>query len=389
VRWSPGRRGWAGGLCAVVLAAAAAGGCGSPEAGTAGPEPVKAPVTDPGTPLDTALSTAGGTWALLAMGHTGAPLETFWQAFYRPRGATRWYLRTPEGVADNGGLVATSAGANVVIGVLASDLLHFSPLAVTGDGGVTFTPGLLPTALAAEPDALSVGAGGQAVALAGTEVLAASAGLTSWRPVTSVAAMRSDPAAAGCAPVALTAVVLVARTPTFGLACARVGTVGVLRRSAPSRLVAVGPRLAPAERGDRAEVVRLVGDGDGVAALIRLAGPRPGYLAAWDRGGTGAWRLSSLLPAAAPLVSTAATAGTFAVVTGRAQRREGFVIGPGSPEWRRLPQLPPATVTVATDGTVIDALTVEVATFADFRLVSGRWEQQQRTGVPISFGSSS
>jgi len=60
-------------------------------------------------PLAAALSTASGSWAVVAMGQRGAPLNTFWQIFFRASGAASWTLVTPTGVADNGGLTLSAA----------------------------------------------------------------------------------------------------------------------------------------------------------------------------------------------------------------------------------------------------------------------------------------
>ena len=84
----------------------------------------------PSVPLPTAMTTDTGTWAVVPMGHLGDLLNTFWQAFYRPDGGSRWALVTPPGVADNGGLVAHGEGASsLTIGFQPSQNLRISPLA--------------------------------------------------------------------------------------------------------------------------------------------------------------------------------------------------------------------------------------------------------------------
>ena len=92
------------GLVRVGLALACAGliaACGSQRAAVTSPGPP--PVT---APLSTSLVTAQGTWAVAVMGGSAAAHNNFWQLFVRPAGASRWSLVTPQGVADNGGLVA-------------------------------------------------------------------------------------------------------------------------------------------------------------------------------------------------------------------------------------------------------------------------------------------
>ena len=91
-------------VCAGPIPLAA--GCGSQAA----------PATTPSlrvqtAPLSTSLVTPQGTWAVTVMGGSAASENNFWQLFVRPAGASRWSLVTPEGVADNGGLVARAARA--------------------------------------------------------------------------------------------------------------------------------------------------------------------------------------------------------------------------------------------------------------------------------------
>ena len=94
--------------CAGMVLLAA--GCGSQVA------PPTAPALRVQTaPLPTSLVTAQGTWAVTVMGGSAADENNFWQLFVRPAGATRWSLVTPQGVADNGGLVA-AAGDEQEIG---------------------------------------------------------------------------------------------------------------------------------------------------------------------------------------------------------------------------------------------------------------------------------
>ena len=79
-----------------------------------------------GAPLAAALTTASGSWAVVAMGQSGVPLNTFWQMFFRASGAASWTLVTPTGVADNGGLTLTAAAdGSVTVGFEPSQLLHY------------------------------------------------------------------------------------------------------------------------------------------------------------------------------------------------------------------------------------------------------------------------
>ncbi len=140
---SPGRTG----APALVLLAA---GCAAQPAKPAAPS---LQVVTP--PLATSLVTAQGTWAVAVMGGSAAAENNFWQLFVRPRGASRWSLVTPQGVADNGGLVAAGAGPSLLVGFRPSQGLAFSPLATSTDTGKNWTPGLLDADLADVPDALA------------------------------------------------------------------------------------------------------------------------------------------------------------------------------------------------------------------------------------------
>ena len=78
------------------------------------------------TPLATSVQTAAGTWATIPMGHLGQPLNTFWQLFFQPPGATSWSNQVEAtATATNGGLVLASAGdRSVIVGVRPSVRLH-------------------------------------------------------------------------------------------------------------------------------------------------------------------------------------------------------------------------------------------------------------------------
>ena len=94
-------------------------------------------------PLSTSLVTAQGTWAIAVMGGSAASHNNFWQLFMRPAAASHWSLVTPQGVADNGGLIAAGGSTSLVVGFRPSQSLAFSPLATSTDGGHSWTPGLL------------------------------------------------------------------------------------------------------------------------------------------------------------------------------------------------------------------------------------------------------
>ena len=131
-----------------------------------------------GVPLTTSVAASSGTWATFPMGHLDDPANTFWELFTLPSGGQLWAQHTPPDVADNGGLVIAPTSAGAVVGFRPSELLSFSPLASTEDGGTTYTPGLLSGGLANVPDALSVSPSGEAAALTATQVLTSAATLS-------------------------------------------------------------------------------------------------------------------------------------------------------------------------------------------------------------------
>ena len=101
------------------------------------------------------------------MGRLHEPANTFWELFFHAPGATRWSLVTPPGVFDNGGLVAGTSSGPLTTGFEPVQVLRYLPLAQTTDGGAHWTPALLPTALAAVPDALACEPAGPRRARAG------------------------------------------------------------------------------------------------------------------------------------------------------------------------------------------------------------------------------
>ena len=98
-------------------------------------------------PLTSAVSTSSDSWLMLPMGELSDPNNTFWQLLHAAPGSSQWSVVTPEGVADNGGLLVGTSGGPTVVGFLPSQLLRYSPLAQSIDGGATWSPELLPAGL--------------------------------------------------------------------------------------------------------------------------------------------------------------------------------------------------------------------------------------------------
>jgi hypothetical protein len=386
-----------GALLALACAGLAvlAAGCGSQ----------LAPVTTPAlrvqtAPLSTSLVTAQGTWAVTVMGGSAADENNFWQLFVRPAGATRWSLVTPEGVADNGGLVAAGGdeqGASLVVGFRPSQALAFSPLATSGDTGRNWTPGLLDADLADVPDAMAVAPSGQTLALlhdGGIETAASVAAATAgqWSRLTTLSALAASAPGRGCGLVAVNAVTFGQNNvPLTAGSCVRRGVAGVFADRGGA-WQAAGPVLPAGFGGDQVQVLGLVSTAGGNAALL-LAGTS--LLAAWSDGGR--WTVSAPVPAAAGGGPAGDEQGVRAAGFGPGGGvwvllgggRAETIAGPGG-SWRALPALPPGTATLAPGpgSAAYDALAVAGSQLTVWRLTAGAWAQVQVISVPITYGSS-
>jgi hypothetical protein len=374
-------------LSAVTVAACSSSVARSPAGGpTSGTAPV---------PLASSLAGPTGTWATVAMGRLDDPFNTFWQVFSLPAATSPWVLATPPAVASNGGLVM-SAGAprSLTAGYEPFELLRWSPLAQTGDGGTVWSPGVLPGALAAVPDSLAAGTDPTRVALLrgnGGDVVVSTGDLSTWKSVGSTEDLAARGALPGCGVAALTAVgVLANGDPIAGAACTHGGTAGVLVLDGGS-WHAVPPSL-PASTSGPVSVIRLVGTVTGATALIRAGSGRGSRLfAAWSTDGLATWSVSSPLSMRdQSLVSTGLTAGggLIAVTSGPNGSRSAAVIEHAG-GWRNLAPLPEGTVVVAsTPSGGFDALVVRQSTLEVAALEPGGWSHAQTIHVAIQYGSS-
>jgi hypothetical protein len=386
--------------CAGLISLAA--GCGSQT--VSGTAPAVAVRT---APLSTSLVTAQGAWAVTVMGGPAATEDNFWQLFVRPTGTSRWSLVTPEGVADNGGLVAAdgAGGASLLVGFRPSQGLAFSPLATSSDTGRNWTPGLLDADLADVPDAMAVAPSGRTLALLrdGSIEAAATSGAAAagqWSPLTSLSALAATAPGRECGLVAVNAVTFGPdNVPMAAGSCARRGVTGVFA-DAGGAWQAAGPVLPAGFGGDQVQVLGLAAavpantvpantvpanTGGGNAALL-LAGT--GLLAAWSDGGR--WTVSGPLgPVAAGGVSASGfgPGGSVWVLLGAG--RAETISGPGS-AWRTLPALPAGTATLAPGPGpgAFDALAVSGSRLTIWRLAGTAWAKVQVINVPISYGSS-
>jgi hypothetical protein len=375
-------------LAAVVLAA----GCGS----SAGSAPHRAPAaTVASSPLDTSLSTSGGTWATVVMGGSAAQYNNFWQLFTRPAGSSQWKLATPPGTADNGGLVlAAGSRSAMVTGFRPSQLLTFTPLSQTSDGGRAWSAiSPLDAALASTPAAIALQPGGdRLIALtASGRVEEVTAGSGSWQTLTTASALAATAAGRRCGLRALTGTAWThSGVPLLAGNCSRPGVAGIFALDSGTWRAA-GPAL-PASLGSQAvTVLRIVDIGSQTAAVLSVGeGPSASLVAAWTDDAGARWTVSPGLGlAAAPPASASFGPGGQIAVISAAGRAATIAIGQS---WRTLPALPARTATLAfVRAGHVDALSVRAATLTVWQLgPSGTtWTKTQVITVPIQYDSSS
>jgi hypothetical protein len=331
------------------------------------------------------------------MGRLDEALNTFWQLFTVGRGG-RWALVTPPGFADNGGLASDSPTADsLVAGFQPSQLIRFSPLATTADGGRKWSAGVLPESLRDVPDAIAVSGSGELLALAGPSqaVLAATSVAAGWHEIGSLASLETQGAARSCDPSRLTAVAFTpAGLPMAGAACSRPGGVGILAERG-GRWRSVAPTLPRSLRRATTAVLRLTAAGGTVSAIVAArSGAGLSLFAARLPAAGGRWKVAPALvvPPSARLVSSGTTAagGVFvSLAAGGAQRVE--VLAGVHARWRRLADAPAGTQALAfPPGRAAEAFVVHGSLLTvDSATPGGRWRRVQSRRVPIEYGSSS
>ena len=373
--------------CAGLMA-----GCGSQQSGGTG-TPGSPAVT---VPLSTSLATAQGTWAVAVMGGSAASHNNFWQLFVRPLGASRWSLVTPQGVADNGGLVAAGGSTSLVVGFRPSQSLTYSPMAMSTDTGKNWAPGLLYADLADTPGAIAVGPSGRTLALLqdGTITAAPTAGAAAagqWTPLTTRNALAASAPGRSCG---LRSVVAVSfgpnKDPMAAGSCARPGVAGVFTDTGGTWRSA--GLVLPGK--DTVQVLGLAATADGNVTLLAAGNS---LLAAWWNGTR--WTISD------PVAASPVTANTVRALGFGADGSAWLLLGGGRAEtiggaggsWQALPPVPSGTMTLAPPGTATlapgtggayDALAVSGSELTVWRLAQGAWAKVQQITVPIVYGSS-
>jgi hypothetical protein len=350
-----------------------------------------------GVPLSSAIETGGGSWAVLPMGDLSSPLNTFWQVLHADPGSSQWSVVTPQGVADNGGLVAGGSALSMLIGTLPSQFLTFSPLSASADGGTSWSPVFLPGALTARPDALADAGGAStgSLAIVGTTVLRARKRLTSWSPLVS---LRRLDRATRCGATALDAVAVTpSGAPLVATGCGRGGVVAVFTPSAGS-WTQVGTTLSRRSGASSTGVVRLESGGAVTTALVAARrGAADTLVALWQKAGGWTASAALALPSNGSLLASSVGAGgTVAVMVGPKSAPVAYDLEPGG-AWTRLPPLPPATsalgpleAAVGLGGASLDAFTVAGTALGVYALTpsGATWAKVQSTQVPLAYGSS-
>lgn len=394
------RRGLSRSTAALTLLALAAAGLGSCSSGPGRSRDAEATLAAPSvpTPLATSVQTAAGTWATIPMGRLGQPLDTFWQLMFRPAGAVSWSNQVEAtATATNGGLVLSSGGRSLVVGVLPSVDLTFTPLVATSDSARSWSTGLITAELAARPDALATGTGGQALALingrGSAQVLRAMGDLSTWRSLVTQSSLARAVAGRSCALGALTAVGYARGQAVIGGSCGRPGVVGLFALQGGAWHL-VGPALPRPLAGSDVEVLALRTTGGGTSALLAVVnGSETSLVAGWSAGGT-RWATSvpiRLSPGQEVASFGPADRNSFFVLLQEASGKEALIVGGNTAGWRDLPPPPSGTATVAFGRGTVDALSTKgtVLTIWSLGPRAYRWGPRQVIHVPVQFGSSS
>jgi hypothetical protein len=374
-RWSIA----AGAVIAVACLLVAA--CGSKPAPSA-----SLPAAPASPPLATSFaSTGGASWTVVQMGGSAEQEENFWQLFVWSAATAKWRQVTPLGVADNGGLVVAGTGSGSLITAFRpSQLLTYTPLAASTDGGATWSPaGPLNAGLASAADALAAGPGGQLIALTsgGSKAEVGQRLGTTWTRLATTSSLNATSAGKACGVTGLTAAAFSASSPVLGTSCDRPGAAGIFTESGGT-WHASGPSLP----GETVDVLGLAASATGLVALLRATtATSTSIFGAWYNGGR--WTLSAPLRiGAGKLGSTAIGPGGSIGVTYDGTSA-ATLSGPGA-AWHALPKLPKWAATLAL-GSQVQAIAASGQTFKAYRLASGGWSLAQTLHVQIPYGSSS
>jgi hypothetical protein len=345
--------------------------------------------------MATSIATGLDNWAVVPMSAGPA----FWQVFARTGDSGTWKLVTPPGVAINGGIVASGDRANgLALAVRPSQALKFSPLAVTTNGGASWsTGGPIDAAVAASPDAFAADGGHLAALLSDGTIETSSDAGTTWSTLAKAGAIAASPAASGCGgAVRVTSI-------SFGVPDAEVLAGGTCGTGGTAAVFAHSPsggwqRLSLPVSGQLLRLnsgMALIQGKSGLSALWRgfgwyayapLSGTPQAVPTNWDE--------SSPLPVSSPVTAsgTLQSGGAWVLLSGgRAATVSAAGTGPQD-QWLLLPPVPSHTSVLASGpGATVDALAVSGTTLTVWRLAKAStvWSEVQAIKVPIQYGSSS
>ncbi len=356
-------------------------------------------------------------WAILPVSSPTASGE-IWELLVLGGRRRTWSVVTPPGVSDVDGLVGSFSSSSGLVGVEASRLLAFSPMATTPTGDARWTPrwsfGAFPGSLAPVPDAVAVGQDGRWLALFGASgtslggVYAPGGALgVESRSVLAAVAGR------GCDLVSLTAVAFGPDgAPVAGGTCAEADEIGLFTLANGGwRLV--GPPLPAAVTGGaasggratgsttstpasaagvaaRTEVTEVLGVADSASRLDVLAeavaGNGTASIVRFTRDAAGDWTSSAPydVPPSQSLLATgvASDGSSFLLLSSDGGRRAELLAGAGA-RWGELPAPPVGTATLVLEPGRTEALVAGTASVGIYGLEGGRtWTELQDVALP-------
>lgn len=386
-------------LTATVASALLVTACGQ----TASPTPAGSRASKPAQQsLATSVQTSSRTWAVLVLGDSPNRANDFWQLLARPTPGGSWRLVTPPGVASNGGLIAAPTGPNSLLaGFLPSQELLFTPLATTNNAGATWSSGVLSAKLASTPDSLATDPGTtKMLALLADNTLRESTnGGKTWTTIATTHALTATQAGRRCGLTHLTGTAFTpAGDPMLTGDCTSNGQPGIFTLTSGTWQPS-GPDVPTSQPATTVSISTVsistvsVTPGASVthALLETGTGSAASLTAASYTGDPARWTLSHPFPVGSARVLSVSTSSNGEVTVLLAGRR-GLLLSGAAADWRRLPELPPATQALAVGpGQQLQALTGTRTTVGIWALngSGSAWTQVQHLSVPIQFGSSS
>jgi hypothetical protein len=380
-------------IAAAALAVAMLAGC----AARSEAHQVAAGAAPAAIPLAVGSAGPGLRWAMV---RTGGPQVggRYWQLLVQAAGTGKWRLVTPPGVADNAGLaVATASATAMTVGFIPSQLLRFSPLAITTDGGTHWTQGLLPAGLVGDPGALASMPDGQLIAVTAKGAEESAAGASGWAPLETLRALAATTAGRQCGLTALTAAIAgPGGIPILAGTCAAAGVVGLFMKTMsgwqPVGWPSAGLRLPRSLRARSVTVLRLARVNASVLVLLGVATSR-GDVVVPALFSAGRWTVGIPSVKVSGIESVATTStGAWDVVFGG-----GYAAVGGSPSGQasyynlsrrlKLPAPGAALLPVSSlsgPGARLTVLVPHVTTVTVEQLASSGWRTIQVIKVPVA-----